>query len=108
VIEATGKEERSCEGEDCGIASERLAFEPKARGIGPRSGLNQGLTEAAERGQKMAMLGPIDSSLANIALGVSLIEPDPRRDHTGIKGEDVGDMAQIYSAGKRWFMKGSG
>ena len=58
VIEATGKEERSCEGEDCGIASERLAFEPKAREIGPsirpQSGANRSCGTRPEDGDAWA------------------------------------------------------
>lgn len=46
----------------------------------------------------MAMLGPINSSLADMALGVPSIEPDSRRVYNGIKGENVGDMSHNYSA----------
>src|SRR6266702_4598178 len=77
------KEERGCEGEDCGIASERLAFEPKERGIRPRSGADRGWGMGPEDGDACAD----DSSLANISLGVSSIEHDSRKDLTGIKEE---------------------
>ena len=31
------------------------------------------------------------------------MEPDLRGDHTVTKGGEVGETAQIYSAGKTWF-----